>query len=286
MNKEASDAIKNKISLQIADYVERHMEKPNISTKWGKPLVGFADAASPYILALKEVVGPGHQTPADVLEDASIVIAYYVPFTTKLAKTNAEYGRLASLEWALAYEETNAMFVHLNAHLIEFLESMGYRAAVSKEATKFPLETLKSNWSHRHLAYAAGLGTFGLNNMLITKSGCCGRYSTVATNLDVIPDSPLTEELCLYKKDGSCKVCIDNCPVTALSTSEYDRWQCYSLLRENAEIYTEFSSSYQDDTEESTAIKGSQVCGKCITASPCAFWQQPSSRSAIPALQK
>jgi epoxyqueuosine reductase QueG len=122
--------------------------------------------------------------------------------------------------------------------------------------------------------------------MLITKSGCCGRYFTVVTNLDVIPDSPLTEELCLYKKDGSCKVCIDNCPVTALSTSEYDRWQCYSLLRENAEIYTEFSSSYQDDTEESTAIKGSQVCGKCITASPCAFWQQPSSRSAIPALQK
>jgi epoxyqueuosine reductase QueG len=286
MNKEASDAIKNKISLQIADYVERHMEKPNISTKWGRPLVGFADAASPYILALQQIIGPLHKTPKDVLDDASIVIAYYVPFTTELAESNAKYGRLASPEWALAYEQTNAMFVHLNAHLIEFLESMGYKAAVAKDASKFPRDTLISNWSHRHFAYAAGLGTFGLNNMLITKSGCCGRYFTVVTNLDVIPDSPLTEELCLYKKDGSCKVCIDNCPVTALSTSEYDRWQCYSLLRENAEIYTEFSSSYQDDTEESTAIKGSQVCGKCITASPCAFWQQPSSRSAIPALLK
>ncbi len=273
MNKETSDSIKKKISLQIADYVKKHMEKPGITTKWGKPLVGFADAADPYIRALKEVIGPLHSTPADVLDEASIVIAYYVPFTIELAESNAKFGRLASPEWALAYEQTNAMFGPLNTHLIDFLEGMGYKAAVSKEASKFPRETLISNWSHRHFAYAAGLGTFGLNNMLITKSGCCGRYFTIVTNLDVIPDSPLSEELCLYKKNGSCGVCVKNCPVEALSTSEYRRQTCYSLLRENAERYTEFGSSYQDEADENAVSKGTQVCGKCITASPCAFWE-------------
>ena len=60
-----------------------------------------------HILALKEVVGPGHQHRQTYWEDASIVIAYYVPFTTELAETNVEYGRLASPEWAWP-TETNA----------------------------------------------------------------------------------------------------------------------------------------------------------------------------------
>lgn len=32
-----------------------------------------------------------------------------------------------------------------------------------------------SEWSHRHAAYIAGLGIFGINNMLITNKGCVGR---------------------------------------------------------------------------------------------------------------
>ena len=34
---------------------------------------------------------------------------------------------------ARAYEDTNALFTRLNAHLIEQLEARGYRAAVSPE---------------------------------------------------------------------------------------------------------------------------------------------------------
>ncbi len=195
MNKEASDALKEKIVLEIRDFIKKYAEEQNISTKWGTPLVGFADAAHPYILSLKEIISPSHSMPKDVLDDASIVIAYYVPFTKELAKTNERAGRLASPEWALAYEQTNAMFGVLNAHLIDWLKNMGYRAAVSKEASTFDQEKLISNWSQRHFAYAAGLGTFGINNMLITKSGCCGRFSTIVTNLDVAADAPLPEEL-------------------------------------------------------------------------------------------
>ena len=97
MRKETSDAIKKKITFEITGYIEKYMNKPGISTKWGKPLVGFADAASPYILALKEVVGPGHQTPADVLEDASIVIAY----TTSPSQRNWPKQTQSTAGWLL-----------------------------------------------------------------------------------------------------------------------------------------------------------------------------------------
>ncbi len=274
MNHETGRLLKESIRWEICSYVENYTGQSNISTKWGIPLVGFANAVHPYILALKETISPDHAMPTDVLEDAITVIAYYVPFTEELAQANGIAGRLAAAEWALAYEETNVMFGFLNRHLIRFLTDKGYKAAVSEETSTFDRGSLISNWSHRHFAYAAGLGTFGLNNMLITPVGCCGRYFTLVTNLYVEPDSPKTEELCLYKKNGSCRICVKHCPVKALSITGYERQKCYSLLKENGAIYREFGSSYTVAPGQGTdreGTEGSQVCGKCITSSPCAF---------------
>ncbi|MBP2654723.1 MAG: epoxyqueuosine reductase [Firmicutes bacterium] len=272
MNQDRTKAVKEKIKSEIYDFVKKYEGQDDITTKWGTPLVGFANANHPFILNLKKLITPTHVMPADVLLDASIVLAYFIPFTTELAKTNTSASRLASAEWALAYEETNAMFGHLNSHIIEYLSNLGYKAAIAREAATFSTQKLISNWSHRHFAYAAGLGTFGINNMLITRSGCCGRFYTIVTNLDIAADEPMKEELCLYKKNGSCRICIKNCLVGALSESGYERKICYSMLKENAAIYTEFGSSYLDETGEKANSTGSEVCGKCVTSSPCAFY--------------
>ena len=52
--------------------------------------------------------------------------------------------------------------------------------------------------------------------MLITPKGCCGRYNTIVTNLDVTADKPMERELCLYKANGSCGICMKNCPTQAI----------------------------------------------------------------------
>lgn len=265
------NGIKEAIRSEIIEFVKKYEEKSGINTKWGTPLVGFGDARHPAILSLKEVISPSHQLPSEVLPDASIVVAYYVPFTRELAKINVEYGRMAAPSWAESYEESNAMFGILNQHLIGFLEGLGFKGAVSQEASTFNQEKLISNWSQRHFAYAAGLGTFGINNMLITKSGCCGRFSTVVTNLPLEPDQPIDEELCLYKKNGSCGICVRNCPTGALTISDFNRYTCYELCQENAAVYTNFGSSYTDEDGEAANSVGSDVCGKCVTGSPCAF---------------
>ncbi|MDD3403324.1 MAG: hypothetical protein PHQ72_08215 [Hespellia sp.] len=44
------------------------------------------------------------------------------------------------------------------------------------------------------------------------------------------------------------------------------------ILQKNAEVYTDFGSSYVDETGEDANSVGSEVCGKCVTQSPCAFW--------------
>ena len=261
------DELKKAVSNQAAEFVEEYQKNTGFII-WRKPLVGFAAADHPYIEKLKEVIGPDHVLPGEVLPDASVVVACFVPFTRKLAETNRVDDVYASEEWARAYETTNAMLGELNQALIRFLEDEGYRGAVSPEAFTFDQKLLKSNWSHRHFAYAAGLGTFGMNNMLITKAGCCGRYTTVVTNLDVEPDDICREELCLYKKDGSCGVCMKHCPSGALTPEGYDRQKCYGILKKNAMKYTEFGSSYVDEEGKANSA-GSEVCGKCVVYAPC-----------------
>lgn len=264
--------MKEKIINMIRTFIKEYQKQDHISTKWGEALVGFADANHPYILSFKELITPTHKLPTDVLSDASIVIAYFIPFTKELAKTNGIPGDIASPEWALAYEETNAMFIKLNEYIISELQKMGYGAGVSPEASTFDQKILKSNWSHRHFAKIAGLGTFGINNMLITKLGCCGRYSTIVTNLDIAPDSLLKDEFCLYKKNGSCGICVKNCPSGALTLQGYDRHKCYVVLNKNAELYTDFGSSYTDESGEQPNSVGSDVCGKCVVNTPCTFF--------------
>lgn len=263
--------MKEQIRKMICDYVKQYEKQDEIKTRWGEPLVGFANASHPYIIGLKELIGLEHALPTDVISDASIVIAYFVPFTKELASTNQIPNEIASLEWAIAYEETNKMFLELNGYLIKNLQEMGFHAGISPEATTFNSQTLKSNWSHRHFAKIAGLGTFGINNMLITKTGCCGRYSTVVTNLSVEPDEPIKEEYCLYKKNKSCGICVKRCPSGALTLEGFDRYKCYKILQKNALRYTEFGSSYTTQDGSKPNSVGSDVCGKCVVGAPCTF---------------
>lgn len=263
--------MKTIITEFITEYVREYQINENISTKWGNAIVGFADAAHPYIMNLKNIISPSHQLPSDVLNDAKTVIVYFVPFTKELAMTNYLSKDCSSVEWAVAYEETNAMIIKLNKHIITKLKEFGYRADISKESLTFDRSVLKSNWSHRHFAYAAGIGTFGINNMLITKNGCCGRYGSLVTTLNIEHGSPMTEELCLYKRNRSCGICVKHCPTGALSAENYNRLKCNEILQKNAQLYKNFGSSYSDKQGNPNSI-GSEVCGKCAVNIPCAFW--------------
>jgi epoxyqueuosine reductase QueG len=254
----------------IKTYVKEYEKKPEITSKWGEPLVGFADAKSIEITKLREIASPEHLMPNEVLKNATVVVAYYVPFTKELAETNVGNGDIASVEWARTYEETNKMFGELNQHLIEEIKKMGYNAKYAKEANSFNAEKPMSRWSHRHLARLAGLGTFGINNMLITKKGCCGRYSTLVTTLTIETDKPIEEEYCLYKGKGICGVCVKRCPSGALTIEGYDRNICYGVCLKNAKIHTGLGTSYVDEDGKANSV-GSDVCGKCVVKLPCSF---------------
>lgn len=258
--------IKDYIRQETIRFVEKAGKTavpPNI---WKTPIVGFADVNHPSIRNLKKIAGEKHQMPEDVMADATVVLTYFVPFQDHISTDNKSSG-LATKEWAQAYETTNAMFLRLNQHLIAVIEELGFRAKEAAEASIFYRDEVISHWSLRHFAYAAGLGNFGLNNMLITEQGCAGRVNGIVTNLNVLPDQPQQEEACLYKRKGSCGLCARACPANAITVEGFDRHLCYGQCLKNAEVHQGFGSSYCQSGEE----VGSEVCGKCIAGMPCAL---------------
>lgn len=241
----------------IIDYVNKYMENPKVKTKWKKPLVAFANARDPLFDKLKEVANPDHLMPEDILEGSNTVITYFLPFIESIPISNIN-GRTSSMEWAMAYIETNNMIGSLNDYIIESIKEMGYKADKLNPAMNMDYEKLISVWSNRHVAYIAGLGTFGLNNMLITRSGCCGRLGNVVTNMELKATKRPDREYCLFKHNGSCAYCADKCVNDALFRDRFDRFKCFQMCKKNDSIHDGLGGE-------------AQVCGKCLTVVPCSF---------------
>jgi epoxyqueuosine reductase QueG len=252
-----SKDIEKKMEKLIIDYVSEYMKNPEIKTTWKKPIVAFASANDPMFHKLKEVANPNHLMPDDILPGAKSVITYFLPFDESIPISNMK-GKNSSLEWARAYVETNKMIGKLNDFLIDSIKDMGYKAAKLDPKLNMDYENLISVWSNRHVAYIAGLGTFGLNNMLITKNGCCGRLGNVVTDLELIPTKRPGHEYCLFKFNGSCAYCATKCVNDALHRDKFDRYKCYEMCLENDKLHSELNEE-------------AQVCGKCLTVVPCSF---------------
>lgn len=251
--------MKNTIISYIINYVQNYKEARQTATAWTSPIVGFADANDSLFTALKESGQQNHLMPEAVLHNAKTVIAYFIPFERSIVNSNRTQS-LSSKEWARAYVETNQLIVDLNDGLAREISALGYQSASMMPTHNFDEEALVSDWSHKHIGYIAGLGTFGLHQMLITQKGCCGRIGSLVTEARIEPSPKPEEEYCKYKYDRTCKVCIKRCPTGALRENSFDRHRCYALCLKNAEFHK----------NEGLA----DVCGKCMSVVPCSF-QKP-----------
>lgn len=234
--------------------IERTITGHPLCDMWRAPLIACADAGDALFERLREVAHPGHMLPSDLLEGANTVITYFLPFSRHIVSSNRN-GRYQSAEWALAYIETNALIALINTRLSRLLESIGFSAAAIAPTHNFDDKTLLSAWSHRHAAYIAGLGTFGLNRMLITEQGCCGRIGSLVTDAEIQADPRPEQEYCPFKIDGSCGACVKRCPNGALSTSGFDRHACYEALLVNEQRFLHLGKA--------------DACGKCLCGLPC-----------------
>ncbi len=242
--------IKNIIDETISDYADNC----NIISNWKEPLISVASADDLYFEKLKVIISNDHNTPEELLPGAKSVITYFLPFNDEIPKSNVS-GREASLLWARSYIETNRLISIINQNLQLVIEAAGYNSAAPAATDNFSKVDLISYWSHKHAAWIAGLGRFGLHKMLITEAGSAGRIGSLVVDFKLPVNKRPVQEFCLYYKDGSCKECIKSCVFGALEENSFNRQLCYSILKENA---AKFNGS-------------ADVCGKCTVGVPCAI---------------
>lgn len=246
--------MKEKLEIIIKQFVQEYSQRKDVNSKWKEPLIAYADPMDERFHELREIVSPSHGLPKDLLPEAKTVVAYFIPFEDYIIKSNIE-GRECSKAWGQAYVETNKLILDLNTYIKDELNKLGYKSNIIPATHNFDVKKLISDWSHRHVAYIAGLGSFGLNNMLITEKGTCGRVGTFITDLKIEPTKRNNIENCLYKYANVCKKCVDRCVNDALKIDYFDRHKCYEMCLYNDNFHSDIGLV--------------DVCGKCLVNVPC-----------------
>ncbi len=178
--------LEEEIKTYILESPENCLQDIDGSPIFEEPLVGFADGDDPLFQEYKSIIGDFHLTPREVLgkyfqENLSTepldfnsisVISWILPAAKEVRLGNRRMTQGPSRHWNNMRWLGQSLNGSLAQHMVSLLEEKGYRAVAPDKTTFFKVRQLPngraSNWSHRHAAYAAGLGTFSLSDGFIT----------------------------------------------------------------------------------------------------------------------
>ena len=164
------------------------------------------------------------------------------------------------------YAMVNHLLDMMALRVSNFLESRGYLSLFfpatygTWEIWKFIRSRIPSKsglFSQRHAAVNAGLGEFGLNNMVITPQyGPRIRFNSVITEAKLKPSLLIEEKVCLGK---SCSICLQNCPGAISLRSDFDPEAVW------------YNTPAQTDTDACIQLYGLHYClGRCMKVCPVA----------------
>lgn len=265
---------------KIVRHPENTMEYPFVGEPvFEEPLVGFVRGDDPIFDQYKEVIGPHHFTPYEIMtwqaenngvkppepQDISVV-SFVMPLTEKTKKENATQTDWPSERWAQTRLLGEIFSQTMVREIVSDLMGRGI-LAVAPDVTplfnkkRYPKVGWASPWSHRHIAYAAGLGTFGMQDFFITEKGCAHRLGSFVVNVPLTPNRKKPDDIhahCLHYQGFGCLKCAKRCPVEAISgETAHDKETCYQKVAKSLKYC---------NTHYHIFIYG---CGLCSTGVPC-----------------
>ena len=233
--------------LFAANRLNRLPERYGGGRIFDTPVIGVAQGGDPIFAKYKEVVGPKHLAPAEMWlqsglpEDAHLadrlrILSILFPYVDLIREESKTAKDMPAEIYSVGRNFANAFMDDVLEKTTAFFQERGFQATSGMRSPAFqiivnedPLN-IYSTWSERHMAFAAGLGTFSLHEGFISEIGCNIRIASVITDapLAVTPrkhDDPYAN--CLYYANGKCKKCAERCPGDAISEEGHDKLKCY-----------------------------------------------------------
>ena len=273
--RDAGAWIENVIQTLIVSSPDNTMEDESNEAAWDDVLVGFASGADPIWQQYKEYIGAFHWTPWEVFSqhcprenatpDELTVISWVLPQRKVVRESNRRSSKYPSEKWARIRVYGEAFNIALRHHVVKRLGDAGHMAIPPMLVPNWAIVKSKrfsyaSSWSERHAAHAAGLGTFGLCDGLITAKGKALRAGSVIARISIEPTPrPYADHraYCLFFAEGTCGECIDRCPVHAITEAGHDKEKCRQHLARSREY-----------VQKTYKFEG-YGCGLCQVGVPC-----------------
>jgi ferredoxin len=230
------------------------------------PLIGIASAENPLFETFRrdEVIGSQWRAPKEWMPEAKSVVVFFFPVSSAIRARHRAAKTATNEAWNYGYgkhgQVVNAFIEGLTAEL----ESQGFHAFIPTKDPAFKIEQhpvmsgdkedvhYSISWSHRHVAFAAGLGTFGVHRHLITKSGCSGVFGSMILDCEMEPTSADYKDP--YENCIHCGACVARCPAGAITVKN---------LRNLKECRT-YAATLRTENDPG-------YCGKCLVGIPCEF---------------
>jgi epoxyqueuosine reductase len=230
------------IARLAADALENKLIGFSGAVVFDPPLIGIADGEDPLFAELTRAVGPRHLRPRTFLASRFpqgprirrvSIISWVLPFSTEVRESNRGEEWPSPL-YSLARNQGQALNQRLGRRLVALLKAQGLAAAAPTLTGDYdifhsPEFAYSSTWSERHVAFAAGLGRFGLNGSLITPLGSNVRLGSLVVGAALEPSLRLSgthQAACLESRGDVCRRCVDRCPVGAISPEGLDKRKC------------------------------------------------------------
>jgi epoxyqueuosine reductase len=246
---------------------------------WQQPVIGYAAGNDDLFSFYRQDIGDFYWLPEDVFSktfaghqsvsnDDLTVLSIGFAQTTATKTDQASAQDLPSDRWLVTRGEWEAFICDFCSQVVSRMAAEGINAAAIDLNPDFRRESsekygLASNWSHRHTAYAAGLGTFGLSDGLITRQGKAMRFTSLVVegNLPVAARPYRSHQAwCSFYANGTCGACMHRCPVNAITLEGHDKDLCAAYLER---IKNELGP---DLLKNSHYVAG---CGLCQSRIPC-----------------
>ena len=270
------------IQRTVSDFMagpDNNLDMPQqAEPAFGQPLLGVATGIDSIWKTYKAHVGSFHWTPLEAFllafpkQMASAcelsVICWILPQTDATKNDQRKERRVPSERWIRArVTGEKRVNVGLKNMIVRRLSELGIEALAPSLLPAWQMVYSErfgyaSSWSERHVAHAAGMGTFGLCDGLITPVGKSVRIGSVIARTNLKPTfRPYTShrEYCLFfKGKGTCGKCIKRCPAGAISPLGHDKLRCKEYADTVADAHAHATVGFKGDS-----------CGLCQTAVPC-----------------
>ncbi len=251
------DEIVNYLNTLILSDFRNALPEGDNQPIWDLPVVGVAAADDLLFERFQdpEVVGAQHRLPQEWLPGARSIVSVFLPFSEHIFRSYKKESRYSAIEFSSGKWNGSKFLNVVRRGLSRFFEEHGGQANAPNIDPRYDSDGWLPFWSERHVAFAAGVGTFGLQQALITERGAYGRVCSVITTLKLKPTiRPYTEAYgyCLYAFDGSCSACAGRCPTGAVNVAGKEVALCSK--HGNSEHFKEW---------------GYGSCGHCSTFIPC-----------------